>query len=177
MAEQLAAIQNSGTDRLRTAVMRRATVLLAAAVVAAVAAVASAGQPVIVREGLIVPLALAALVAAGYLIRAALEYLETPCLIEYSYIVFFVRYPRGPFLGLSWSEISSVMPVKTRYRLLGETLYDLKLSVLHKKDQVIPNLSLGAGRVFIQAFSQYSKRLPPEEAEKASNEWFDIKRF
>ena len=177
MGEQLSRIENSGAHSLRTAVIRRATVVGAAAAAAAVAAAASAGQPAAIREWLIIPPALVTLAAAGYLVRAALAYLETPALIEYSYIIFLVRYPRGPFLGLSWSEISSAMPVRTRYRVLGETLYDIKLSVLHKKDQIIPNLSLAAARVFIQAFGQYVKKLAPEDAKKDSDERFDIKKF
>jgi len=170
-------IPNTGADRLRIAVLRRAAVFVAAVAASSVAAVIFAGEPVHVREGVIAPPALLALLAAGYLFRVLLEYLETPTLIEYSPIVFFVRYHNRQFLGLSWGEITSIMPVKTRYRLMGEPLYDLKLSVSHRKDALIQNLSLSAGRMFLTVFQQYAKKLPPEEAAKVSDEWFDIKKF
>jgi hypothetical protein len=170
-------IPNTGADRLRIAVLRRAAVFVAAVAAASVLAVVFAGEPVHVREGVIAPPALIAFLAAGYLFRVVLEYLETPTLIEYSSILFFVRYRNRPFLGLSWGEIISIMPVKTRYWLMDEPLYDLKIAVLHRKDELIQNLSLGAGRMFITAFQQYTKKLPPEEAAKVSDEWFDIKKF
>jgi len=159
MSAQTTTIPNTGADRLRTAVLRRAA------------------EPVYVRECVVAPPALVAALAAGYMIRATFEFLETPARIEYSPFVFFVRYHNKPFLGLSWGEITSMMPVKTRFRLMGEPLYDLKLSVIHGKDKVIGNLSLSAGRTFITAFQQYAKKLPPDEAAKVSDKWFHIKTF
>jgi hypothetical protein len=177
MSAQTTTIPNTGADRLRTAVLRRAAVFAAAVAASLVAAVTLAGEPIYVREGIVAPLALVAALAAGYLLRAIFEFLETPTRIEYSPIVFFVRYQNKPFLGLSWCEINSIMPVKTRYKLLGEPLYDLKLSIIHGKDRVIGNLSLSAGRMFITAFHQNAKKLSPDEAAKVSDKWFHIKTF
>lgn len=177
IVEQPTTIPNTSADRLRIAVLRRAAVFVAAVAASSVAAVMLAGEPILIRAGVMIPTALVAVLAAGYLSRAILECLETPTHIEYSSIVFFVRYRNKPFLGLSWSEIISIMPVKTRYKLLGEPLYDLKLSILHSKDRVIENLSLSTGRAFITAFHQNAKKLSPDEAARVSDKWFAIKRF
>ena len=114
MSAQPTTIPNTGADRLRTAVLRRAAFFVAAVAAPSVAAVTLAGEPIHVREIAFAPLALVAALAAGYLFRALLEYIETPTRIEYSPIVLFVIYRYKPFLGLSWGEITSILPVKTR---------------------------------------------------------------
>jgi len=177
MNGQNAHIQNTGAARLRLAVIRRAAALAAAVIFATALAILFPAEPGRVRLGVIAVPALAAVASAFLLVRAVLEYLDTPYSIEYSAIILLVRYKRKELTGLSWSEIGSIMPVRTRFLLHGGPLYDLKLSVQRKQDVTVQNLSLGAGRRLIAAYQQNAKKLPPGEAEKVADGWFDIKRY
>ena len=70
MLAQPNTIPNTGADRLRTAVLRRAAVFVAAVAASSVAAVMLAGEPIYVREIAFAPPALISVLAAGYLFRA-----------------------------------------------------------------------------------------------------------
>ena len=177
MNEQMAHIENTGAARLRLAVIRRAAALAAAVIFAAALAILFPAEPGYVRASAIFVPALAAVASAFLGVRAVREYLETPTTIEYSGIILLVKYQNKRFLGLSWTEISSIMPVRTRFLLHGGPLYDLKLSVQRKQDVAVQNLSLEAGRRLIAAYQQNAKKLPPGEAEKVADGWFDIKRY
>lgn len=176
MTEQMATIRNGGAERLRAVVLRRAAAFLSAVAVAAALALILAGEPAPVRAAAAV-LAIFAVALAGLLVRAVLEYLRTPTTIEFSAIILLVKYARKEFIGLSWSEITSILPVKTRFMLMGGPLYDLKLSVILKKDEVVMNLSLKAARMLIAAYQQNAKKVSPDEAEKIADGCFDIKRY
>jgi len=153
-------------------------VALAIAVAAAVAAaLLLAGEPLPVRAGVAVIPALAAIFCAVLIGQALLQYLEAPSCIEYSAIILMVRYRKGRFLGLSWGEIGSVLPVGKRIGPWGGQLYDLKLSVLLKRDEVVRNLSLRTAHMFVAAYQQNAKRLSADEAQKLADGMFDINRY
>jgi len=141
------------------------------------AALLLAGEILLVRAGVAILPALAAIFCAVLLGEALLQYLEAPSRIEYSAIILMVRYRKGRFLGLSWAEISSVLPVSRRIGLWGGRLYDLKLSVLLKKDEVVRNLSVKTAHMFVAAYQQNAKNLSADEAQKLADGMFDIKRY
>ena len=177
MGEQTVSIHNTGAVRLRQAVIRRAAALSAAVVAAAALAILFPAGPLDVRLGAVAVPALAAVALAFLLVRAVFEHLETPKTIEFSAIILLARYRGRHFTGLAWSEISSILPVRTRFLLVGGPLYDLELSVRLKQDVTVKNLSLEAGRGLITAYQQYAMKVSLEEAKKAADGCFDIRRY
>jgi hypothetical protein len=178
MAEEgLATIRNTGADQLRIIAMWLAAALAIAAAIAAATTVILAGEPGPVRAGAAAIPALAALVFAGLLGHTLIRYIEAPSCIECSAIIMMARYRKGRFTGLSWTEISSVLPLKTRPGVFGGPLYGLKLSVAKKKDEVVQNLSLEAARLFVVAYQRNARKLPADEAERLADGMFDIRRF
>lgn len=175
--ESLATIRNTGADRLRVSALELAVVLAAAVAAAAAAALLLAGEIWPVRAGVAAIPALAAVFCIGLLAQAVLEYLAAPSSIEYSAIIMMVRYRNGRFIGLSWAEISSVLPVGKRIGLWGGMLYDLKLSVVLKKDEVARNLSLKTAHMFVAAYQQCAKKLSADEAQRLADGMFGIKRY
>jgi hypothetical protein len=177
MTEGLATIRNTGADRLRRIAMWLAAALIIAAATAATAAIILAGEPGTVRAGAAAIPALAAMVFAGLLGHTVIGFFEAPSCIECSAIIMMARYRKGRFTGLSWAEISSVLPQRTRPGVFGGPLYDLKLSVDRKKDVVVQNLSLETARRFVAAYERYARKLPADEAERLADGMFDIKRY
>lgn len=170
-------IRNGGADRLRVAALKLSAALAIAAAATVAVALLLSGEPVRVRAGVAAIPGLAALLTAGLLGQALLGYIQAPSRIEYSAIIVMVRYRNGRFLGLSWAEISSVLPVGKRIGPWGGMLYDLNLSVLLKKDDAVRNLSLKTAHMFVAAYHQNARKLGPDEAQKLADRMFDIRRF
>ncbi len=170
-------IRNTGADRLRTGALQLLAALVVAVAAAAAAALILDGESWPVRAGVAAIPALAAVLCACLLTRGIVEYLAAPRSIEYSAIIMMVRYRKERFLGLSWAEISSVLPVSRRIGLRGERLHDLKLSVVLKKDELMRNLSLRTAHMFVSAYQQNARKLSPDEAQHVADGMFGIKRF
>jgi hypothetical protein len=177
MAEKLASIHNTGADRLRISALRLGAALAVAAAASAAVALYQAPEPGAMRAAIAALPALAALVCGVLLAVNLLEYSASPESIEFSAIIMMVRYRSGRFLGLSWSEISSILPVGRHPAPGGGRLYDLKLSVILKKDEVIHNLSLKTAHQLVAAYHENAKKLSPDEAQKLADGMFDIKRY
>jgi hypothetical protein len=177
MAERLATIQNTGADRLRQSALRLGAAMAVAASASAAVALYPAPEPGAMRAAIAALPALAALACGVLLAINLLEYSASPESIEYSAIIMMVRYRGGRFLGLSWSEISSILPVGRRPAPGGGRLHDLKLSVVLKKDEVVRNLSLKTAHQLVAAYHGNAKKLSPDEAQKLADGMFDIKRF
>jgi hypothetical protein len=177
MAEKLATIHNTGADRLRVRALRLGAALAVAAAASAAVALYPAPEPGTMIAAVAALPALAALVCGVLLAINLLEYSASPESIEFSAIIMMVRSRSGRFLGLSWSEISSILPVGRHPAPGGGRLYDLKLSVILKKDEVIHNLSLKTAHQLVAAYHENAKRLSPDEAQKLADGMFGIKRF
>jgi hypothetical protein len=177
MAEELASIRNTGADRLRISALRLGAAMAIAAATSAAVALYPSDEPGQTLAAVAALPALAALLCAVLLAITLLEYGASPQSIEYSAIILMVRYRSGHFLGLSWSETSSILPVAKRVGLGGSMLYDLKLSVLLKKDEVIRNLSMRTAHMLVAAYQQNAKKLSADEAQKLADGMFGIKRF
>jgi hypothetical protein len=177
MAEELASIRNTGADRLRISALRLGAAMAVAAAASAAIALYPSDEPGHVLAAVAAIPALAALLCAVLLAITLVEYREAPSAIEYSAIILMVRYRSGHFLGLSWSETSSILPVAKRVGLGGSMLYDLKLSVLLKRDEVVRNLSLRTAHQLVAAYHENAKKLGPDEAQKFADDMFGIKRY
>lgn len=124
-----------------------------------------------------VVLAALAVAAGALLVRSVMEHGRTPSEIECSGIVMLARNRRGQLLGLSWQEVTTLIPARTRFPVLGRPLTDLSISVRFRRNEVLENLSQEAAHKLLEVYNRRARGLSPEEARKAADGWFDIRRY
>ena len=116
---------------------------------------------------------------AGLLLAAGVmgDCSRTPPTIVFGPFVFLVNYLSGKSTGFSWAEVHQVMPGDKRIKVGPGRHFNVKVVAHRKKDLVIPNLSFEAARALYIGFNERTKRVPPVEARKMADRWFDIKRY
>ena len=116
---------------------------------------------------------------AGLLLAAGVmgDCSRTPTTIVFGPFVFLVNYPSGKSTGFSWAEVQQIMPGERKITVGPGKLFDVRVVAHKKKDLLIPNLSFQAARALYIGYYERTKKLPPEEARKMADRWFDIKRY